>query len=89
MYHVYVIESVDTDKWYIGFTSNLKRRLEQHNRHENVSTSRERAWKLIYCETYVNKMDALGREKFLKGGAGWKFLKKQLIHYLAEKFADS
>jgi hypothetical protein len=29
-------------------------------------------------------MDAIGREKFLKSGAGWRYIKKQLKHYLAE-----
>ena len=82
MYHVYVIESADTKKWYIGYTMNLKQRLMDHNRKKNVSTSHSSKWKLVYCETYLNKMDALGRERFLKSGSGWKFLKKQMAHYL-------
>lgn len=84
MHHVYVIESESNRKWYIGYTTDPKRRLAEHNRHKNVSTAKEKKWKLIYCETYVNKMDALGREKFLKSGSGRRFLKKQLIHYLSE-----
>jgi len=83
MYHVYIIEN-EMGNWYIGYTTNLRRRISDHNRHKNVSTAKAKKWKLIYCETYVNKMDALGREKFLKSGAGWRFLKKQLSHYLSE-----
>src|SRR3990167_2726131 len=82
MYHVYFIESLSSAKRYIGYTTDLKRRLTEHNNHKNISTAKESSWKLIYCETYVNKMDALGREKFLKSGSGWRFLKKQLSHYL-------
>lgn len=82
MHHVYLIESKDTAKRYIGYTADLKRRLAEHNKHKNISTSKQREWKLIYCETYVHKMDALGREKFLKSGSGWRFLKKQMRHYL-------
>jgi putative endonuclease len=85
MHHVYLIESEATCKRYIGYTTDLKRRLMEHNNHKNVSTAKEQKWKLIYCETYLNKMDALGREKFLKSGSGWRFLKKQLAHYLEEK----
>ncbi len=81
MHHVYVIEAESSDKRYIGYTTDLRQRLADHNRHKNVSMSKESKWKLIYCETYVNKMDALGREKFLKSGSGWRFLKKQLRHY--------
>ncbi|MBU0459146.1 GIY-YIG nuclease family protein [Patescibacteria group bacterium] len=84
MFHVYLIESEPNGKWYIGYTTDLKRRLAEHNRHKNTSTAKESKWKLIYCETYLNKMDALGREKFLKSGSGRRFLKKQLSHYLNE-----
>ena len=82
MYFVYLLEGCDSRKKYIGYTSNLKRRLEQHNAHQNISTSRERKWKIIYCEVYCEKTDALGREKFLKSGSGWRFLRKQIKHYL-------
>ena len=37
---------------------------------------------LIYFEGYLVKEDALGREKFLKSGSGYKYLHKQLKHYL-------
>ncbi|TSC57516.1 MAG: putative endonuclease [Candidatus Peregrinibacteria bacterium Greene0416_62] len=85
MHHVYLIEGQPKGTWYIGYTTDLKRRITEHNQHKNVSTSKELSWKLIYCETYVNKMDALGREKFLKSGSGRRFLKKQLLHFIAEK----
>ena len=84
MYHVYVIEAENNGKRYIGYTTDLKQRLADHNRHKNISTAKGTKWKLIYCETYVHKMDALGREKFLKSGSGWRFLKKQLQHYLQQ-----
>lgn len=42
-------------------------------------------WKLIYYETYLHKMDAIRREKFLKSGSGWRFLKKQLSNYMNER----
>ncbi len=85
MYHVYLLEGQTTGKHYIGYTTDMGRRLMEHNNHKNVSTSKDFRWKLIYCETYLNKMDAIGREKFLKSGSGWRFLKKQIHHYLEEK----
>ena len=81
MHHVYVIEN-EKGGWYIGYSTNVRQRIADHNRHKNVSTAKSKHWKLIYCETYINKMDALGREKFLKSGSGRKFLKKQMKHYL-------
>jgi putative endonuclease len=84
MHHVYVIEN-ENQGWYIGYSTNVRRRLAEHNAHKNKSTAKAKEWKLIYCESYIEKMDALGREKFLKSGSGWKFLKKQMRYYLEKR----
>ncbi|PIR03403.1 MAG: endonuclease [Candidatus Magasanikbacteria bacterium CG11_big_fil_rev_8_21_14_0_20_43_7] len=81
-YTVYFLESKkDSKRHYIGFTKQIRKRIEQHNQGLVTSTKRYRPWKIIYLEVYPNKPDALGREKFLKSGSGWKFLKKQLLHH--------
>ena len=41
-------------------------------------------WQLIYYEAYLNQTDALGREKYLKSGAGRRFLQTQLRRYLKD-----
>lgn len=82
MYYVYVLENQSDKSLYIGFTSNLKQRLLDHNNGRGSRTTKlKKSWRLIYFEAYINKSDALGREKFLKGGSGRKYLKKQLKHY--------
>lgn len=80
-YTVYLLEG-QNKKWYIGFTVNLEKRLENHRTKRVISTRKMKNLKVIYCECYLNKLDAWGREKFLKSGAGRKFIKKQLRHYL-------
>ena len=84
MHFVYVLESETTKRWYIGYSMNIEQRLDAHNDGKNVSTSHGGLWKLIYYEAYLEKMDALGREKFLKSGSGHRFIKKQLTHYFAK-----
>jgi len=80
---VYLIENGKNSSWYVGFTKNLKQRIIDHNNKKSPYTARiDGKWKLIYAEMYLNKKDALGREKFLKSGSGRKFLKKQLKNYL-------
>ena len=64
MYYVYVIKS-DTDEVYIGYTSNLKRRIDRHNSDGNTSTS-GRNWTLVYYEAFRSKDDATEREAKLK-----------------------
>lgn len=83
MYYVYVLEETKNKKLYIGYTSNLKKRLETHKSH-NVNSTKKGNYKLIYYEAYINKQDALGREKFLKGGSGRKYITKQLQRYFDE-----
>jgi putative endonuclease len=81
MYYVYFLESLQDKSHYIGYSPDLKKRLLKHNNKQVPSTKRNAPWKLIYYEAYLNRKDATGREKFLKSGSGWRFLKKQLFHY--------
>jgi putative endonuclease len=84
MYTVYVLENQNDQSWYIGQTDDLKRRIKQHNSGNGGRTTKIKhgQWKLIYAEAYLDRRDVLGREKFLKGGSGRKYLNKQLAHYL-------
>ena len=77
MFYVYVLENPNTNSWYIGFSSNLRRRVQEHH------ADKKRGWRLVYYEAYLYKMDAIGREQFLKGGSGRKYLYKQLKNHLA------
>lgn len=49
-----------------------------------VATKNRLPLQLIYYESYLNKKDAKGREKFLKGGSGHKYIRKQLTNYFHE-----
>jgi len=82
MFYVYVLENEDKT-WYIGYTTDLRMRLESHKRGQGCRTTNlKKRWSLINYEAYISKNDALGREKFLKSGSGHRFLRKQLLHYL-------
>ena len=88
-YYAYLLENQNDRSWYIGMTSNLKRRLEEHQTGRGCRTTKLKTnWKLIYFEGYLLKEDATGRERFLKGGSGRKYLKKQLKNYLGS-FIDN
>ena len=65
-YFVYILQSLRTKRLYIGVTSNLKKRLKEHNTGKNKATKRYTPWVLIYCEIYRSKKDALTRERKLK-----------------------
>ena len=82
MFYVYVLRSETDSGFYIGFSTNLRARLRQHQDGESFATKSRGPWKLIYYEAYTEREDAEGREKFLKSGAGRRFLRAQLRHYL-------
>jgi putative endonuclease len=86
MYSVYVLRSEKNGCFYVGFTTNVKRRVLEHN--QNIGgeyTKGKGKWCLVYTEAYLNKNDALAREKFLKSGSGLSFLKKQLKNFLLDE----
>ncbi len=84
MHYVYVLRSLSDDGLYVGYSVNLRARLIQHNKGAAFATSHRGPWRLIYCEAYLEQVDALGREKYLKSGGGRRFLKTQLRHYLKQ-----
>ena len=78
MFYVYVLRSESDSGFYIGFSTDLKRRLSEHTLGASFATKSRGPWKLIYYEAYTEREDAEGREKFLKSGAGRRFLRAQL-----------
>lgn len=78
MYYNYVLRSEKDGKRYIGFTDDLKKRLDEHNKGLNKSTKDRRPFTLIYYEACLNKKDAIIREKYLKTMWGSKYLNKRL-----------
>lgn len=84
MYYVYVLQDFESRKSYIGYSSNLKNRIHAH-KSKKVQSTKMGDYQLIYYEAYLNKKDALGREKFLKGGSGRKYINKQMFHYFDEQ----
>ena len=84
VFYTYVLRSDADSGLYIGYSSDLRKRIAQHKRGAALATSYRGPWKLIYYEAYLDQADAIGREKFLKSGSGRNFLKRQLKNYLAK-----
>jgi len=86
MWYVYLLLSKKINKWYIGSTKDLRKRILTHNAGKNKSTKYGIPWKLIYYEVGLNKDDARAREKYLKSGVGRMFLKNRLKFFFGEDF---
>lgn len=85
MYYVYVIESQKNRDLYKGFTNDLKNRISEHNGGLVMSTKNHKPWNLVYCEIFLDKRDAIEREKYLKGSRGRKFLRDVIKNYLENR----
>lgn len=80
-YYVYVLQSQKDKSLYIGYTTDLIKRLKQHNSGESLATKPFRPYKLIFYEAFLNKIDARHREEYLKSGYGRKTIKTMLKKY--------
>lgn len=86
MYYVYILQSIRKPDWlYKGSTSDLKKRVVEHNRRKNFSSAPYAPFKLIYYEAYLLKQDAEAREKYLKTSMGKRVIRKQLANYLVNR----
>ena len=68
-FQVYILFSVLKNKYYIGFTSDLKERLIRHNQKSKGFTGSVNDWKVVYTENYNTKEEATKREIQIKS---WK-----------------
>lgn len=84
-YYVYVLRSLNTDRLYVGYTNDLRKRLQKHNRGLNFSTKPHKPWQIIHYEAYRNQKDAKRRENYLKTNQGSRLLKRMLKEYFYSK----
>jgi putative endonuclease len=79
---VYVLFSEKDHLLYIGYTSNLEKRLHTHNSGSNKSTAHRTPLKLIFSEFYLFREDAMNRESYFKTSMGKKAIKFMLADTL-------
>lgn len=82
-YYVYVLRNKETGRLYTGYTSDLRKRLIEHNDRKSGYTSYSGHYELIYYEWSLNIIDAQMREKYLKTGMGKRYLKNRIKRSLA------
>ena len=80
-YYVYVLHSLKDNKQYIGYTTDLRKRMDQHQQGRSFATAPRRPFILAYYEACRSVVDAKRRETYLKGSGGRRFLAKRLKDY--------
>ena len=66
-YFVYMLKSLGKDSvTYVGYTNDLKKRINLHNNNKGAKFTRGRKWKLIFKEKLNSKKEAISREYYIK-----------------------
>jgi putative endonuclease len=72
MFYVYLLHSISDSGFYIGFSTDLRKRIPEHKHGASFATKSRGPWKLIYYEAYAEREEARRAA----------FLRLQLRHYL-------
>ena len=78
MYFVYILRSLKDHQLYIGFSTDVYRRLDEHNMGSNQSTKARCLFELLYYEAHTYKEDALRWESYFKTAKGKSTLRQML-----------
>ena len=77
-FYVYIIKTVSSkiNKTYVGYTNNLKERINKHNNNRGAKSTKGHKWELIYKKKFISKSKAMSYEYKLKNN---RKLKKEII----------
>lgn len=78
MHYVYILKC-NNNTYYTGCTSNLKNRIERHNKGQVHYTKDKLPVTLITYTAFADKYKAYEFEKYLKSGSGIAFRNKRFI----------
>jgi putative endonuclease len=76
--YVYILESLDSNHFYVGITDDLRARLAKHNAREVPHTSKYGPWRIKTYIAFSDEREAVAFEKYLKTASGRAFAKKRL-----------
>jgi len=79
VYYVYLIESASAQgERYLGMTTDLNERLQEHNAGKSSHTSKFKPWKVTAYVAFTDRAKAEAFERCLKSGSGHAFARKRL-----------
>jgi putative endonuclease len=77
MFYVYILESEsNAGRYYVGSTTDVGRRVEEHNTGKSLHTAKFRPWRLVVEVAFAEEKKAFHFERYLKTGSGRAFAKK-------------
>jgi len=77
MRYVYLLEGRESER-YVGATTDLRRRLAEHNAAKSIQTAKFMPWRLVTYVAFSDDGKATAFERYLKSGSGHAFANKRL-----------
>ncbi|EMR04162.1 GIY-YIG nuclease superfamily protein [Cesiribacter andamanensis AMV16] len=74
MYYTYIVFSEKLDKFYVGATEDLHRRMEEHNTGRSPYTKTGSPWQLVWSREFKIRSEALAEERRIKGKKSRKYI---------------
>ncbi len=67
-FYVYILKTISSrfNKTYVGYTNNLKKRLNSHNNNKGAKSTKGHKWELIYKKKFISKSKAMSYEYKIK-----------------------
>ena len=85
MKYVYILQSINSDHFYIGLTDDLRRRLAAHNAGQAAHTRKFKPWRLATYIAFSDGDKAVAFERYLKSSSGRAFAKKRSVRQAAPR----
>jgi putative endonuclease len=74
MYYTYIIQSIETGRYYIGSTSNISDRLKRHQENRSKATKGRGPWYLVFRQLFPTRSEAMILEFKIKKRGAKRFL---------------
>jgi putative endonuclease len=74
VFYVYILYSQGLQRYYVGSTQAVEKRIQEHNSGKSVSTRAGAPWKLIYTESFTTRSEAVLRERKIKARGIGRYL---------------
>ena len=76
MYYTYILYATKYDRYYVGQTNSISKRLVRHNAGYVKSTKKFKPWKMVYYEKFITRKESLRKETEIKKWKSKKMIQK-------------
>jgi len=74
LFYIYIIHSQHLQRYYVGSTDNVEKRLQEHNAGKSASTGAGTPWELIRTESFPTRSEAMLHEQKIKSRGIGRYL---------------